>query len=358
MTALADKDIPVCVRPDPATRAPKFAFPPRACDCHAHICGPQAIYPYIPERIYSPPDALLADYNRLLRTLGCERAVLVQPSFYGTDNSALLAALKAAGPAFRGVAVIADDADGRDLEQMHAAGIRGARLNIVDLRDGKGQLPVERIVRLADRIRPFGWHIEFLMHVDAFPDLDRMLERLPVDVVFGHLGYVRSETGTAAPGFQALLRLLRGGRAWVKFTGPYRISSQTLPHADTNEFAHAARDRARPYRLGHRLASRDDAMDHPDAQRRRARRPVARLGSRPGPAQPGAGRQSCGALRVERVALMKRSGMRDRLDCMTDAAPPRAGQMPCLFLTQAPPDRRQARWRRPVWSPRTPPNIP
>ena len=111
---------------------------------------------------------------------------------------------------------------------MHAAGIRGARLNIVDLRDGKGQLPVERIERLADRIKPFGWHIEFLMHVDEFPDLDRMLENLPVDVVFGHLGYVRSEKGTAVPGFQALLRLLRGGRAWVKFTGPYRISSLTL----------------------------------------------------------------------------------------------------------------------------------
>jgi len=57
--------------------------------------------------------------------------------------------------------------------------------------------------------------------------------------VFGHLGYVKTEKGTATPGFQALLRLLRDGRAWVKFTGPYRISPQMLPHADTNAFAHA-----------------------------------------------------------------------------------------------------------------------
>jgi 2-pyrone-4,6-dicarboxylate lactonase len=238
MTPVVDKDIPVCAPPDPATRAPKIKFPPLACDCHAHICGPQAVYEYIPERIYSPPDALLADYRRLLGALGCERAVLVQPSFYGTDNSAMLAAMKEAGSAFRGVAVVADDATPRDLEEMHAAGIRGARLNIVDLREGKGRLPVERIERLAERIKPFGWHIEFLMHVDEFPDLDRMLEKLPVDVVFGHLGYVRSEKGTAVSGFQALLRLLRGGRAWVKFTGPYRISSLALPHADTIEFAH------------------------------------------------------------------------------------------------------------------------
>ena len=77
------------------------------------------------------------------------------------------------------------------------------------------------------------------MHVDEFPQLDVMLGTLPVEVVFGHLGYVKTEKGTATPGFQALLRLLRDGRAWVKFTGPYRISPQTLPHADTNAFAHA-----------------------------------------------------------------------------------------------------------------------
>src|ERR1700681_5108125 len=129
-TTIPENDIPVCAPPDPHPTTPKFKFPPLACDCHAHICGPQAIYKYIPERIYSPPDALLADYHRLLQTLGCARAVLVQPSFYGTDNSAMLAAMKAAGPAFRGVAVIADDASGHDFEQMQAAGIRGARLNI------------------------------------------------------------------------------------------------------------------------------------------------------------------------------------------------------------------------------------
>jgi predicted TIM-barrel fold metal-dependent hydrolase len=239
MRPFSEIDIPVCAPPDPYPRTPKFELPPFACDCHAHICGPQSVYHYIPERIYSPPDALLPEYSRVLAALGCTRAVLVQPSFYGTDNSAMLAGMKTAGPAFRGVAVVADTATARQLEAMHAAGVRGARLNIVDVREGKGQLPIERIVSLADRIKPFGWHIEFLMHVDEFPDLDVTLGTLPVDIVFGHLGYVKTEKGIAAPGFQALLRLLRDGRAWVKLTGAYRISSQTLPHADTNEFAHA-----------------------------------------------------------------------------------------------------------------------
>jgi predicted TIM-barrel fold metal-dependent hydrolase len=232
-------EAPRCAPPDPAPHPPKAAFPARACDCHAHICGPQATYGYIPERIYTPPDALLPAYRHLLAALGCGRAVLVQPSFHGTDNRAMLAAMAQAGDRFRGVAVLADDAGERDIAALHAAGVRGARLNIVDVKIGKGELPLAHIARLADRIKAFGWHIEFLMHVDEFPGLDRMLADLPVDCVFGHLGYVRADKGVQAPGFQALLRMLRAGRAWVKLTGPYRISTGPLPHADTHPFAHA-----------------------------------------------------------------------------------------------------------------------
>jgi predicted TIM-barrel fold metal-dependent hydrolase len=237
--ARADAGAPACAPPDPAPHPPQSPFPPLACDCHAHICGPQATYGYIPERIYTPPDALLPAYRHLLATLGCGRAVLVQPSFHGTDNRAMLAAMVQAGERFRGVAVLADDAGERDIAALHAAGVRGARLNIVDVKTGKGELPLDRIAQLADRIKPFGWHIEFLMHVDEFPELDRMLAGLPVDCVFGHLGYVRADKGVHTPGFQALLRLMRAGRAWVKLTGPYRISSGPLPHADTQPFADA-----------------------------------------------------------------------------------------------------------------------
>jgi predicted TIM-barrel fold metal-dependent hydrolase len=151
----------------------------------------------------------------------------------------MLAAMRETGDRFRGVAVLGDDVSEREIAAMHAAGVRGARLNIVDVKTGKGELPLAHIERLADRIKPFGWHIEFLMHVDEFPELDRMLARLPVDCVFGHLGYVRADKGVQSAGFQALLRLMRAGHAWVKLTGPYRISTGPLPHADTQPFADA-----------------------------------------------------------------------------------------------------------------------
>jgi predicted TIM-barrel fold metal-dependent hydrolase len=92
---------------------------------------------------------------------------------------------------------------------------------------------------LAARIAPLGWHMEFLMHADEFPDLDKTFADFPVPIVLGHLGYMKTTLGLDNPGFRALLRLMQAGKAWVKLTGPYRISGQPMPHADTVPFAHA-----------------------------------------------------------------------------------------------------------------------
>lgn len=235
---------PLCAAPDPHPRRPRFAMPPLACDTHAHICGPASRYPYWSGRVYTPPDCLLADYRHMLTTLGVERAVLVQPSVYATDNSALLDALREAGSSFRAVAVVDETIADAELERMHALGVRGVRCNIVDIVEDKGRLPLAMLERLAAKIRRYGWHIEFLMHADEFPDLDRALADFPVDIVLGHLGYQRTEKGTSDPGFQALLRLMCAGKAWVKLTGPYRISNAPLPYADTIPFAHALLDAA------------------------------------------------------------------------------------------------------------------
>ena len=77
------------------------------------------------------------------------------------------------------------------------------------------------------------------MHVDEFPNLDELLADFPVPTVYGHLGYMKTDQGIQNAGFQALLRMMKSGRAWVKLTGPYRISLQPLPHPDTNAYAHA-----------------------------------------------------------------------------------------------------------------------
>jgi 2-pyrone-4,6-dicarboxylate lactonase len=233
-------DAPPCAPPDFHPHKPKITLPKLACDTHAHILGPIARYAYSPERVYTPPDCLLGDYQAMLATLGVERAVLVQPSVYGTDNTVMLDALRAAGNRFRGVAVVDQDMNQPDMLALNAAGVRGVRVNIVDVKDRKpGTLPMVQLTAFAKRIAPLGWHMEFLMHCDEFPDIDRTFGDFPVDIVLGHLGYMKTSLGVNNAGFQALLRLMKAGKAWVKFTGPYRISGEPLPHADTISYAHA-----------------------------------------------------------------------------------------------------------------------
>lgn len=235
----ASAQAPLCAAPDPQPRKPRVLMPRNACDTHAHICGPIAHAPYSERRVYTPPDALLPAYRHMLDTLGVQRMVLIQPSVYGSDNRVMLDAMKEIGPSARGVAVVDDDVSDAELKRLHQAGVRGVRINVVDVAEDKGVIPMAPLAALANRIRPMGWHVEFLMHADEFPDLDRLFADFPVDIVLGHLGYMRTDKGLAQPGFQALLRLMRRGKAWVKLTGPYRISTQALPHADTVDFAHA-----------------------------------------------------------------------------------------------------------------------
>jgi len=156
---------PLCAGPDFNPHPPKFKMPAKACDTHAHVMGPAARYDYSPARVYTPPDCLPDQYRHLLDTLGVERAVLIQPSVYGTDNAAMLDAMKADPQRLRGVVVVDPSISDADLKTMHGVGVRGVRVNIVDVKDRKpGTLPMDQLRPLAARIKPMGWHIEFLMH--------------------------------------------------------------------------------------------------------------------------------------------------------------------------------------------------
>ena len=226
---------PPCQAPDSEIRSPKIVFPSGAVDCHAHVCGPVTEFPYVSERIYTPPDATLETYRSLLKMLQVDREVLVQPSVYGTDNRAMLAALKQYPEQFRGVAVISsnpNETTNKQLESLHQAGVRGIRCNIVDVADPSAGLPIKNLKQLANKIKPFGWHLELLMHVNEYPNLAKVIEDFPVDLVFGHFGYSHAKHGINDKGFQGLLELLKNERAWVKMTGPYRISNGDLPYVD------------------------------------------------------------------------------------------------------------------------------
>jgi predicted TIM-barrel fold metal-dependent hydrolase len=224
-----------CLAPDPHPRPPKFAMPAHACDCHAHVLGPPDKYPYVPNRSYTPPTALLEDYRALHRVLGIERAVIVQPSVHGIDNAVTLDGIAGYGPNARGVAVVDSDVSERELQRLHDGGIRGVRLNLLF----GGGVGLEALEPLAQRIAPMGWHVQLLLDARDLVALAPRLRKVSVPLVVDHMGHMKTGHGIEHPGFQALLGLVRDGVCWVKLSGNYRISSDGPPYRDAIAFARA-----------------------------------------------------------------------------------------------------------------------
>lgn len=221
---------------DPDTRKPKLKLPPGACDCHAHVFGPQSRYPFLPHAGYIAPDALPGDYVRMLKTIGCDRAVLVQPSVYGADHSAMLDAMRAGVFPFRGVAVIDENVTDRELEDMHSAGVRGVRINLAAVTPG---LTLAQAPRLAGRLKDLGWHLQFFIDFKKTPDVEEHLSKLPIAIVLDHFGRVNAKDGVDAPPFQALLRLLRRDNCWAKLMGVYFVSEKAPEFPDVTALARA-----------------------------------------------------------------------------------------------------------------------
>ncbi len=121
-----------CYPPDPNTRKPVFTPPPDSCDSHFHVFGPPEVFPFASTHEYTPPAAPLEHYLNMVAVIGIKRAVVVQPSVHGLDNSATLDAIKNSGGSFRGVGRIDDKTSRSELQRLHDGGIRGVRFNLLD----------------------------------------------------------------------------------------------------------------------------------------------------------------------------------------------------------------------------------
>ena len=215
-----------CLPPRPPLARPGLRLPAGACDSHCHVFADPERHPFIAQRSYTPAVVTLDDYEAVMRTFGIERAVLVQPSVYGTDNTVLSEALQRRPERLRGVAVVAPDIPDAALERLHAAGVRGVRINLAY----PGGLPVTAISELGRRIAPLGWHVQLLIEIENTPDLAKLVAGAGVPVVIDHFGLCRPDLGPEAPGFQALLRLVADGLCWVKLSAAHRLPGG--PHSD------------------------------------------------------------------------------------------------------------------------------
>jgi predicted TIM-barrel fold metal-dependent hydrolase len=199
-------------------------FPPaKSCDTHLHVVGPQATYPLVSKRAFTPPDAPLAELIDMHQRLGIERLVLIQTSVFGYDNRCMLDSLAKLSERARGVVMVPDTISTHELDDMHQLGVRGIRINITEEPHGLADVVVKiaSTVKLCQRN---DWHLQIFVRADKLTAIVPTLANLPIDCVIDHFGLIPPQDVPHAAE-NALVELLEAGRTWVKISGAYRVGN-------------------------------------------------------------------------------------------------------------------------------------
>jgi D-galactarolactone isomerase len=209
-------------------------MPPGACDCHLHVYDPR--FAYAADAALQPPPARIEDYLALQRRLGLARAVVVQPTSYGVDNRCTLDAVGRLGPSARAVVAVGPHTTDADLAEMDREGARGVRFNLAR----GARVDLAFLGSVAARIAALGWHLQLHAPSSFYADAGEFVAGLPVPVVIDHLGRVPQPDALKDRGFEAICRLLRNGKTWLKLSGAYFDSVVGAPgYADAGELTRA-----------------------------------------------------------------------------------------------------------------------
>ena len=215
----------------PNPSKPAFVPPAGAVDAHCHVFGPGEVFPYAPQRKYTPCDAAKEKLFELRDFLGFDRNVIVQATCHGHDNRALIDALKASGERARGIASVGPSVTMAELEEMDAAGVRGVRFNFVKrLVDAT---PREVYLGIAEKIARLGWHIVVYFEAQDLEGLIPFLNSLPTPIVVDHMGRPDLSKGVDHPDFRRFVELMAANeKIWSKVTCPERLSVSGPPTYD------------------------------------------------------------------------------------------------------------------------------
>ncbi|WP_340643723.1 amidohydrolase family protein [Phenylobacterium sp.] len=226
----------------PNPTKPAYRPPAGAVDAHCHVFGPEAQFPYAPERKYTPCDAGKDQLFALRDFLGFSRNVVVQATCHGKDNRALVDALKASNGLARGVATVGEEITEAELQELHDAGVRGVRFNF--LKRLADFTPHDVLRRIAAKVAPFGWHVVVYFEAPDLEELQPLFTSLPTKVVVDHMGRPDVALGVEHPQFQRFLTwMAEDPDVWSKVSCPERLSLSGPPYDDVVPFQRAIVER-------------------------------------------------------------------------------------------------------------------
>jgi 2-pyrone-4,6-dicarboxylate lactonase len=215
---------------------PSFKLPKGAVDVHCHVFGPGDVFPFAPERKYTPCDASYEQLFALRDFLGFERNVIVQATCHGADNRALIDAIARSNGKARGVATVKRSVTDEELQALHEGGVRGVRFNFVKrLVDA---LPFDSLAEIAARVAKLGWHIVIYFEAEDLAEYFSFFTSLPTTVVVDHMGRPDVTKDACGPDFDLFVKLMEHDNFWCKTTCPERLSKEGPPaYADVIPFA-------------------------------------------------------------------------------------------------------------------------
>jgi predicted TIM-barrel fold metal-dependent hydrolase len=198
-------------------------LPALSCDCHVHIVGAQSHYEMIADRQYTAPVATVDDLRAHMTRVGLQRAVIVQPSFYGIDNRCLVDSLKLLEGAGRGVAVLERSVTELQLRTLDLAGVRGIRINVESSQGRDFRNLQAELMFWSHKLASLGWHIQLFASQALIQQCASTIRQLPVDVVLDHFSLLPSDVAVSDAGYACVSELLASGNVWLKVSAPYRL---------------------------------------------------------------------------------------------------------------------------------------
>jgi predicted TIM-barrel fold metal-dependent hydrolase len=212
-------------------------LPSGSCDSHLHVFGDPNKYPVgNPHALYKPPQ----EYNfeamtALHGAMGIDRAVLVQPTIYGTDHRLLHDVLKAAPRnKYRGVAIVDDSVSDAELARLNDVGVRGARFNF----GGNFKLTpsLATFRRSLHRVNELGWFAKIFGFGDDFLTVEAELRAIKTPAMIDHMGGLDYRRGVSQPVVRLILNLLANENWWIGLSNGDLRSQTGSPWNDAVEF--------------------------------------------------------------------------------------------------------------------------
>lgn len=208
--------------------------PAGSCDTHFHIFGPAHRFPFAPDRAYTPEDAPLERVLEMHAALGMQRGVAVQGNAHGTDNSAMVDAVRRSRGRLRGVAIVKPDTPFATLKGFADAGVCALRFHHISgsLKATFSPLGVEAFLKLAPLMNELGFHLQLMLDASELDAVMPRLEQWKRPIVIDHYALAPAVEGTTGAAFESVRRYLAEGRIWVKLSAPYRISDRYPDYDD------------------------------------------------------------------------------------------------------------------------------